>query len=122
MATAVSSTKEQAAPQEHVVGYEPKWYARAPLHFVVILISVLWLVPTLALLFTSLRDIQDINTSMWWTVLWKPHQFTLQNYRDVLNTAGTIGMRQAFLNSLYITIPATIFPIIVGAGAALVAG
>jgi alpha-glucoside transport system permease protein len=85
---------------------------------VVIAISVIWLLPTLTLLFTSVRSIQDINTSIWWTILWKPHQFTIQNYRDVLNAATSIGMGRAFLNSLAITIPATIFPIVLGAGAA----
>ena len=47
-----------------------------------------------------MRSIQDINTSIWWTLLWKPHQFTLENYNTVLHTAGSIGMGQAFLNSL----------------------
>ncbi|MBV9282401.1 MAG: carbohydrate ABC transporter permease [Chloroflexi bacterium] len=110
--------KAQVQPEEHVVGHEPHWYTRAPLHFVVILISVVWLLPTVTLLFTSVRNIQDINTSMWWTALWHPHQFTLDNYHSVLQAAGSIGMGQAFLNSLFITIPATIFPIIIGAGAA----
>jgi alpha-glucoside transport system permease protein len=105
-------------PQEHVVGYRPRWYARGPLHFVIVVISVVWLLPTLTLLFTSVRSIQDINTSVWWTLLWTPHQFTLQNYNTVLHTAGTIGMGRAFLNSLIITVPATIFPILIGAGAA----
>jgi alpha-glucoside transport system permease protein len=103
---------------EVVVGYRPHWYSRTPLHFVIILISVIWLLPTVTLLFTSVRSIQDINTSIWWTLLWKPQQFTLENYRTVLHTAGSIGMGQAFLNSLIITIPSTILPITFAAGAA----
>jgi alpha-glucoside transport system permease protein len=115
---AIPGSRMRAQPREHVVGYQPRWYARAPLHFVIIVISAVWLLPTLTLLFTSVRGIQDINTSIWWTLLWKPHQFTLQNYSTVLHTAGTIGMGQAFLNSLIITIPATILPILIAAGAA----
>ena len=115
---AIPGTRAQAQPREHVVGYRPRWYARAPLHVVIIVISVFWLLPTLTLLFTSVRSIQDINTSIWWTLLWTPHQFTLENYNTVLHTATSIGMGQAFLNSLIITIPSTILPILVGAGAA----
>ena len=115
---AIPGTRAQVQPREHVVGYRPRWYARAPLHVVIVLISVVWLLPTLTLLFTSVRSIQDINTSIWWTLLWTPHQFTLQNYSTVLHTATSIGMGQAFLNSLIITIPATILPILIGAGAA----
>ncbi len=106
------------AAQATIVGDQPHWYTRAPLHIVVIVISVIWLVPTVSLLFTSVRNIQDINSSIWWTILIKPHQFTLENYHGVLQAAGSIGMGQAFLNSVFITVPATIFPIVIGAWAA----
>jgi len=116
--TAIPGRQTQVQPQEGVVGYRSHWYARAPVHVVVILISAIWLLPTLTLLFTSVRSIQDISTSIWWTLLWTPHQFTLQNYNTVLHTAGSIGMGQAFLNSVIITVPATILPILIGSGAA----
>ena len=44
-----------------------------------------------------------------------PPKFTLQNYREVLSSAG-IG--QSFVNSLTVTIPATIIPILIAAYAA----
>ena len=44
-----------------------------------------------------------------------PPQFTLDNYREVLSSAG-IG--QSFVNSLTVTIPATIIPILIAAYAA----
>ena len=115
---AIPGSRMRAQPREHVVGYQPRWYARVPLHVVIIVISAVWLLPTLTLLFTSVRSIQDINTSIWWTLLWTPHQFTLENYSTVLHTATSIGMGQAFLNSLIITLPSTILPILIAAGAA----
>ncbi len=115
---ALTRSQTDAPPQATIVGDQPHWYTRAPLHIVVIVISVIWLVPTVSLLFTSVRNIQDINSSIWWTILIKPHQFTLENYHGVLQAAGSIGMGQAFLNSVFITIPATIFPIVIGAWAA----
>jgi len=116
--TAIPGRSARVAPRESIVGRRPPWYSRTPLHAVIIVISAIWLLPTLTTLFTSVRGIQDINTSIWWTLLWTPHQFTLQNYDTVLHTAGTVSMGQAFLNSLIITVPATIFPILFGAGAA----
>lgn len=111
-------TGTQAGADEYVVGHKPRWYTRTPIHIVIVLISAIWLLPTLTLLFTSVRSIQDIDSSIWWNILWKPHQFTLDNYHNVLQAAGSIGMGHAFINSLIITIPATLLPIIIGAGAA----
>jgi alpha-glucoside transport system permease protein len=118
MTVSAADITSESTAQPTVVGDRSHWYTSLPLHFIVILISVIWLLPTVSLLFTSVRDIQDINTSMWWNLLWQPHQFTLENYKSVFQAAGSIGMGQAFLNSLFITVPATIFPIIIGAGAA----
>jgi alpha-glucoside transport system permease protein len=101
-----------------VVGQGPRWYTRAPLHFVIVLISVIWLLPTVTLLFTSVRSITDIESSIWWNLLWTPHQFTLDNYNSVFHSATSIGMGQAFLNSVIITVPATVAPIMLGTLAA----
>ena len=40
-----------------------------PTHAVIILMILIWVVPTFGLLVTSLRPAQAINTSGWWTVL-----------------------------------------------------
>jgi alpha-glucoside transport system permease protein len=45
---------------------------KIPLHLVVILTMAIWLLPTLGLLVTSLRPLQAINTSGWWTVAASP--------------------------------------------------
>lgn len=91
---------------------------RLPLHLTVLLVAFLWLVPTLGLLITSFRPFRDILSSGWWTVLWHPAQwihFTLANYLQVL---GQGGIAHSFLNSLFITIPATLIPISIAAFAA----
>ncbi len=45
---------------------------RIPLHFVILFLVVVWVVPTLGLLVTSFRPLQSINTTGWWTVLSPP--------------------------------------------------
>ncbi|HAX69519.1 MAG TPA: hypothetical protein DCY14_07940, partial [Anaerolineae bacterium] len=45
---------------------------RIPTHFIIILMILIWVVPTFGLLITSLRPSQSINTSGWWTILSPP--------------------------------------------------
>jgi alpha-glucoside transport system permease protein len=82
-----------------------------------IIIAVIWTIPTFGLFVTSFRPPADINTSGWWTVFTNP-QFTISNYIQTLNFNDTITVGQSFINSLVITIPATVFPIAIAALAA----
>ncbi|MEM6824989.1 MAG: carbohydrate ABC transporter permease [Pseudomonadota bacterium] len=47
-----------------------------------------------------------------------PPEFTLDNYREILGPDNREGMAKAFVNTLTVTIPATIIPILVAAFAA----
>jgi alpha-glucoside transport system permease protein len=86
-----------------------------PLNVALILLTAVWIVPTLALFVSSFRPRFLINTTGWWQALVPPFQFTLANYREVLDTYS-IGT--AFINSLTIAIPATVIPIAIAAFAA----
>ena len=87
---------------------------RAPIHVVLILMALLWLVPTVGLAITSFRPRPDIASSGWWTALthWN---WTLHNYGAVIHATG---MGHAWVNSLIITVPATLLPLTIGALAA----
>ena len=89
-----------------------------PLNLVIIGISLIWLLPSIGLLISSFRPENDVLSSGWWVTFQHPFdftQYTLANYADVITTQG---MGRAFLNSLLITIPSTIIPIMVAAFAA----
>jgi alpha-glucoside transport system permease protein len=92
-----------------------KFFGRIPLHLVLIIISLLWLTPTVGLLISSFRPANLVSSTGWWTAFQTPFQFTLENYTTVLSQNN---MAQSFLNSLYISIPGTIFPILVSGLAA----
>jgi alpha-glucoside transport system permease protein len=81
---------------------------------IVTVIAVLWTVPTLGLVVTSLRKKEDISSSGWWTVFTHPN-LTLDNFRAVLSTGsgevGTQGMLPFAINSLAITIPAVVLSV-----------
>ena len=78
-------------------------------------VCFLWLVPSIGLLITSFRTAEAALTTGWWTVILHPFQdWTISNYSDVLNQGG----RNAFVNSLVVSLPATIIPIFIAAYAA----
>jgi alpha-glucoside transport system permease protein len=85
------------------------------LNAVVIGLMVIWAIPAIALLISSVRPASDVTRSGWWTAIFPPYEFSLQNYESVL---GQAGLGQAFVNSLIITIPATILVLAVAAFAA----
>ena len=83
--------------------------------FLVVLIALIWSVPTFGLFISSFRTPAAIHSTGWWEGLVPPWHFTLENYQNVLKTQdfGT-----AFINSLIISIPGTIIPVLVAAFAA----
>jgi alpha-glucoside transport system permease protein len=88
--------------------------SRTPVHVGLLLIAVIWLVPTVGLAVTSFRPRGDIQSSSWWSSL-TDFNFTLHNYDLVL---GNAKMGSAFVNSLMITIPSTLLPLALAAMAA----
>jgi alpha-glucoside transport system permease protein len=88
--------------------------SRGTLHLTLLLITLIWLLPSVGLAVTSFRPRPDIASSGWWTVF-QTMGLTLKNYEEVI---GAAGMGQAFLNSLYIAVPATVLPVLIAALAA----
>jgi len=88
---------------------------------VVWVITIIWTVPTLGLLVTSFKTNEKILNEAWWTSLLNP-DFTLENYKGVFLGDGTqslsAGVLPYFMNSIVITLPATIFPIVIATMAA----
>jgi alpha-glucoside transport system permease protein len=82
---------------------------RTPIHIALGIVAVIWLAPTIGLLVTSFRPRTDIQSTGWWETL-STLRFTLENYTQVLNAQG---MGRAFLNSLIITIPSTLLPLLI---------
>jgi len=97
-----------------------------------LLLCIIWTVPTFGLLVSSFRPRDEVNSSGWWSVVQNPTELTLDNYRQVLlgkdvtftDSEGNVieasgdNLGRAFLNSLTVTIPATVIPILIAAFAA----
>jgi alpha-glucoside transport system permease protein len=88
---------------------------------VVWFVTFIWTVPTVGLLVTSFKGEKAILDQAWWTTLLHP-SFTLANYKGVFLGDGTeslsAGVLPYFINSIVITLPATIFPIVIATMAA----
>ena len=88
---------------------------------VVWLVTIIWTVPTMGLLVTSFKGEKAILDEAWWMTLLHP-SFTLANYKGVFLGDGTeslsAGVLPYFINSIVITLPATIFPIVIATMAA----
>jgi len=110
-----------ARPAERVrsvAAWRPAFIRSASLRIAVVGICLLWSIPTLGLLVTSVRNPAEINTTGWWEALLNPlreNQWTLANYQSVI---ASEGMLSAFINSLVVTIPSTVIPITIAAFAA----
>jgi alpha-glucoside transport system permease protein len=87
---------------------------RTPLHIALVGIALIWLVPSVGLALTSFRKPPAIASSGWWHSLTQ-WDWTLHNYDSVITATG---MGHAWVNSVIITVPATILPLTLGALAA----
>ena len=81
-----------------------------------IILVVLWSTPTVGLLITSLRPRSLAEISPWWEALLNPigTVWTLDAYRNSLEG----GMLSSLINTIAVTVPATILPLMIAANAA----
>jgi alpha-glucoside transport system permease protein len=106
---AATSTAEQTRRRGRLGG------GRWAIHIALVILMVIWLLPTIGLFVNSFRTSAAIDSSGWWTALFPPTGLTLGSYEKVLTETD---LPTGFINSLFITIPATIIPIFIAAFAA----
>ena len=75
-----------------------------------VFIGVIWTIPTFGLFVNSFRSREAAATTGWWEFFVHP-TFSLSGYNEVLTGQG--GLAIPLVNSLAITIPATIIPIFI---------
>jgi len=112
------SASADSAPAKPRSGVRPPQHfkpGRIPVHLVLILLMIVWLLPTIGLLVNSFRSAQDINTTGWWTSIVPPKDLSLANYDHVLSQND---LARNFVNSIFISVPATIIPTFIAAFAA----
>ena len=86
--------------------------AKAPVHLILVVVGLLWLLPTLGLFFTSLLAAEEVGQGGWWRIFTEPSLATFENYSNLFDNEGMID---ALITTAWITIGATILPILVAA-------
>jgi len=102
------TTRREAARANSVSAVADRWsnaLQRVPLHIVIIIFCAVWIIPTIGMVVNSFRSVSEMGQAGWWTTLFPPHGFTLASYQQVLNTEN-VGT--SIVNSVLITIPATV--------------
>jgi alpha-glucoside transport system permease protein len=115
MASIAAESGQVVRPPDTIAQKILRILGKAPVHILLALIGVMWLVPTLGLLVTSILAPEHFADAGWWKIFSKPSLSTLTNYRDIFHN-GPIT------HSLWVTaqiaIGGTILPIIIAALAA----
>ncbi|MFH9180375.1 carbohydrate ABC transporter permease [Streptomyces albogriseolus] len=89
-----------------------QWVSGGAVRVFLIVVGLFWLVPTIGLLLASLRTPEDMAVDGWWTVFTEPSELTFGAYRTLLENDDITG---SLLNTVYITVPATVLVVVIGA-------
>jgi alpha-glucoside transport system permease protein len=84
---------------------------------VLTVLAIIWLLPTIGLFITSLREKTEAQRTGWWDVILNPlsQDWDISSYATVL-TEKNLGT--SFISSMAVTVPATILPLLFAAYAA----
>ena len=113
MATAEAEIgRVPAKPEESTGARILRFLSKTPLQILLVLVGLLWLVPTFGLLITSLLSPRDFIEEGWWQVFTEPSKLTWANYDAVLSNDAIMS---SLWTTVLVAIGGTILPIIVAA-------
>jgi alpha-glucoside transport system permease protein len=109
---ATASAIEVPRPQDRVSAKILRALARGPVQLVLLVIGLLWLVPTVGLFITSILPLSDLATSGWWQIFSHPSHATWANYSALFQNSGLIT---ALKTTAYIAVGNTVLVVVIGA-------
>jgi alpha-glucoside transport system permease protein len=113
VATAAAEAGVQAPVSEERLSARLVRYAsKTPVYIVLIVLGLIWLVPTIGLFITSLMEPASFSEKGWWTIFTDPSSFTLKNYEGVFETEA---IRDALLTTVWVSLGGTALPIFIAA-------
>jgi multiple sugar transport system permease protein len=98
-ATAQAPAAAGAVPANPAARNQRPRHPRYGTHLFLLVMSVIWLVPLLWTIYTSLRPKAETDKYGYWSL---PRSLTLHNFSQAWSQGG---MQQSFLNTIYITVP-----------------
>jgi alpha-glucoside transport system permease protein len=111
-ATAEAPARTAPVVEESVATRVLRVVSKAPVHLFLVVVGLLWLVPTIGLFVTSLLPPEVSQERGWWQVFSKPSEVTLDNYRLVFETEA---FTDALLTTVWVSVGATAGTVLVAA-------
>ena len=112
----MATVAEELPPQGETAAQRTlRFIAKAPVHIILIVVGVFWLIPTLGLFLTSLLSAQEVREGGWWRVFTDPSLATLDNYEAIFDNQDITG---SLWTTAWIAIGGTVLPIVVASLAA----
>ncbi len=89
-----------------------RFLTKAPIQIALMVLGLLWLIPTLGLFLTSILPAQAFTVKGWWQIFSKPSLATWQNYRQVLHNHA---ITHALWTTVEIAVGNTVLVVVIGA-------
>jgi alpha-glucoside transport system permease protein len=112
VASVAADADRPVVVEESIASKIVRYLGKTPVYVIVVVLGLLWLVPTFGLLFTSLIAPAEIQSTGWWHAITEPSLITLENYGEILGNDTITG---AIWTTLWISLGATAIPIVIAA-------
>jgi alpha-glucoside transport system permease protein len=112
MAAAATEPLRLPAQRDTVAAKILRAVVKAPLQILLMVIGLLWLVPTIGLFITSILPGTETSSAGWWKFFAHPSLATFSNYSALFHNAGLTG---ALKTTAYIGVGNTAIVVVVGA-------
>jgi len=110
----VAAVAEATVPkiEESVSAKILRWAGKLPVQLILVAIGLLWLVPTLGLLVTSILPASHFDSAGWWKIFSKPSLSTWSNYDQIFHNHE---ITHALITTVEIAVGGTVLPILIAA-------
>jgi alpha-glucoside transport system permease protein len=108
--TAVAA--ELPVQQESAASRIVRVLLKAPVNLLLMVIGLLWLVPTIGLFITSILPASISEQTGWWKIFTKPSTATWSNYDALFHNSGLLS---ALKTTAYIAVGNTVLVVVIGA-------
>jgi alpha-glucoside transport system permease protein len=109
---ATASAVVVPSPSDNIAAKLLRLIARGPVHILLVVLGLLWLVPTFGLFITSILPASDLASKGWWQIFSHPSLATWSNYNAMFHNQGLLT---ALKTTAYIAVGNTLLVVVIGA-------